>query len=181
MRLALACAAVLLGAVACEGGGPPAADVRGAGRPIAKLSPAHRAAAYDAAIRQAFDIEPGLVLMADSVSLPRTGGAEAGRPLPSEVLTRLRSNGTIQGLCSPASPAEGKAPTCDATAPGYVVRLSDVFQLGRDTVRLYVRADRYQLPAGGGPSARFAFEDGYELVRAGGGWNVIRRARRSGL
>jgi hypothetical protein len=48
-----------------------------------------------------------------------------------------------------------------------------------DTVRLFVAAERFRTAQGAGPAQRFAFESGFQLVRRGARWNVVRQARRT--
>jgi hypothetical protein len=171
--------ALLLAALAAASCARPeqSADLRGAGHPVARLSPADRAAAYDVALRQVFDVDSALTLLVDPAALPRDGGYERAHPIPGPVLLALRSNGAVRGTCEPARSEPGHAPSCRAGRAGYVVRLSDIFQLPGDTVRLFVAVERYRTPDAGSVK-RFAFEDGYELSRAARGWSVEKRARR---
>jgi hypothetical protein len=153
-------------------------DVRGAGLPPARLQPAARAAAYDAALRQAFDVDSSLVLLVDPALLPRDGSYAREDPLPGPVIRVLRQSGTVQGVCEPARPEPRLAPRCPAAKPGYAVRFSEVYRMPGDTVRLFVAAERFRTALGAGPAGPFAFESGFQLVRRGAGWSVVRQARR---
>lgn len=163
--------------VACAGEDRKADDVRGGGRPTATLTAGAQAAAYAAAIRQEFHVNEGLMLLADSAMLPRTDGLGNGGPVPPAVLAVLARDSIVRGRCVPVR-SERKAPTCDATLPGYIVRFSDVFQLTGDSARLYVRFERFQRAAAAESLPPLAFENGYELVRRGGRWVVVRKGRR---
>ena len=168
---------VMLAACTSDGKGAHASG-RGAGLDPASLPASASAAAYAAALGQAFDIGPGLVLLLDPTLLPSAGSGNATRELAPDVARRLRSTGVTQGTCEPRPGRSGAAPTCAARMAGYVVRVSDIFRLARDTVQLYVTAERYR-PAR--DSTHFAsplrFEQRYSLARHGGGWVVVTQER----
>jgi len=168
---------VLLAACSSDGKGAHASG-RGAGLSPASLPASARATAYGAALGQAFDIGPGLVLLLDPTLLPSAANGNATRELSADVARRLRSAGVTQGTCEPQAGHAGAAPTCAARAAGYVVRVSDIFRLAQDTVQLYVTAERYR-PAQ--DSTHFAsplrFEQRYSLARNGGGWVVVTQER----
>ena len=162
---------------ACAGERKDATDVRGGGRPVAKLTAGAQAAAYAAAIRQEFHVNEGLMLLADSAMLPRTDGLGDGGRVPPAVLAVLARDSVVRGRCAPVR-GERRAPTCESSLPGYIVRFSDIFQLAGDSARLYVRFERFQRAAATESLPPLAFENGYELVRRGGGWVVVRKGRR---
>jgi hypothetical protein len=143
------------------------------------LQPAVRAAAYDAALRESFDVDSALVLLVDPALLPRDGSYVRDDPLPGPVIRVLRESGTVRGVCEPARPDPRGAPRCPAPLPGYAVRFSEVYQMPGDTVRLFVAAERFRTTQGAGPAQRFAFESGFQLVRRGARWVVVRQARRT--
>lgn len=165
---------VLLGCPREEAG----PDIRGGGYPVAQLSPAARAAVYDRALRESFDVNEALVLLIDPARLPRAGGWQRDERVPSPVLSSLEGLGAVRGRCE-ATGDTTHAPRCDHVRPGYVVRVSDIFDRAGDSVRVFVAWDQYQPAAEAGTRGRFSFEDGYDLIPNGNAWRVVRRARRS--
>jgi hypothetical protein len=160
----------------CTGGEQASPAVaRGRGLPVASLSPADQARIYDAAVRSAFDVGPALSLLLAPRMLPRTAGRTGGDPAPSPLVEALRAREVIRGTCDPPV-AEKRAPTCQAAAPGYIVRFSPVFRFAADTVQLYLYAERYDTPASGAHQA-LRFERAYQIVRGGESWRVVREAR----
>lgn len=160
-------------------GTPSGPDVRGGGLPSARLGAAAVAGAYDAALRSAFDPDSALVLLVEPHLLPRDGSYATRSPtLGDDVVRSLRGQGMVNGTCTPQRPSAKHAPRCEARLPGYVVRFSEPYQMGRDTLRLFVYAERFRTTAGVGPNGRFDFETGFQLVRDGAGWRVAREARR---
>jgi hypothetical protein len=171
-------AALLLSAVACNTGADAGDDIRGGGAPSAKLNAAQKAGAYDAALREAFNVDSELVLLIDRSILPRSGGWESRDTLDAAVVRELRSAGAIRGECVPVRKDTKHGPTCVSNAPGYVVRVTDLFQVRGDTVRMFLAADRFHTATGIGPAQKFSFESGYELLRKNGKWAVVREGRR---
>ncbi|HSJ64191.1 MAG TPA: hypothetical protein VK922_09910 [Gemmatimonadaceae bacterium] len=170
-NFALALAAL----VACESGDEPRV-ARGAGLDVAGLSATDQARVYRAAAGAAFDLGPGLVLLAHPLLLPREAGMVGGDSLPSAVVGAMRNAGTIAGTCDPAPPPRGELPRCDASAAGYIVRFSDVLRISHDTVQVYLDAEQYTIP--GAPAQQIVqFEKAYQIVRQGGGWRVAREGR----
>jgi hypothetical protein len=109
--------------------------------------------------------------------LPRSAGYEGGDPVPNTLRDALRSRGAIRGLCRPTVQAPRRAPRCTADLPGYVVRFSEIFRRGRDTIQTHLFAERYDTPTTG-PSSKLRFEFAYQLTpREGGGWRVAREGR----
>lgn len=177
LSISRALGALLVLAAACSGAESDGPDIRGSGHRVAALDANQRAAAYDAALRQAFDVDSALVLLVDPAILPRNGSFARDAKLGDDVVQALQRAGMTRGSCEPADDPK-HAPRCAAAAPGYVVRFSDIYQMQGDTVRLFLAARRFQTTAGVGPSGRFAFESGFEVVRKGDGWRVAREGRR---
>lgn len=175
MWAAVASAALVAG---CEGGARASDDVRGGGLPVATLEPAIAAAAYEAALREAFDVDSALVLVVDPAPLPRDGSLHREGKLHDDVVRALLAGGTVRDICEPHRPDPKRGPQCATAAPGYVVRFSDVYRMTGDSARLFVAAERFQTRSGIGPAGRFAFETGFQLVRRGGQWTVVAAGRR---
>jgi hypothetical protein len=173
--------ALVLGLCACateeaEEEGPQS---RSAGRPRAELRPADAASAYVAALHEAFEINSGLFLLLDPAVLPRSGGYATSVNLSQPALRALRATNVVRGVCRPERPKVGYAPRCDVAAQGYAVRVSDIFQLPGDTVRLYLTAERFTSKRDtSGYHPAFAFEERYQLVRRGGQWVVVKKERK---
>ena len=151
---------------------------RGRGLQAASLSADAQARVYESAARAALDVGPSLSLLIHPRLLPATTGYAGGQPVPAEVARVLRERGIIRGTCeTPTDSARPKrTPTCEARAPGYVVRFSDVFQLGPDSVQVYFAAERYDTPASGAHEV-LRLEKAYQLAKRGGTWRVVREAR----
>lgn len=176
--LALSSVALLLAnVIACGDRGGDGPDVRGSGLRAAPLDDRGRAAVYDAALRQAFDVDSALVLLVDPAILPRNGTFARDAKLDDDVVARLQQAGATRGTCETTEDTR-RTPRCAAAGPGYVLRFSDVFQAKGDTVRVFVAAQRFRTASGLGPTSRFAFESGFEIVRQGSGWRVAREGRR---
>ena len=169
--------ALFLGLLAVACAQPEPEDGRGAGLETAALPAAEQASTYGAALRTAFELEPALSLLLDPGKLPRGSGDVARDSVPSAIAQAMLTSGVIQGQCNPRPGARDRyAPICDAPIPGYVVRMSDVYRLGADTLQLHVLVRRYDTPATG-PHSEFGFEEAYQLVRQEGDWRVVRKAR----
>ncbi len=163
--------------IACSGRGSDGPDIRGNGLRTAALDDRARALVYDAAMRQAFDVDSSLILLVDPAILPRNGSFARDARLGDDALSGMRRAGMTRGSCETVD--DGKhAPQCAADGPGYIVRFSDVYQARGDTVRVFLAAQRFRTTAGVGPAARFAFESAFEVVRRGDGWRVAREGRR---
>ena len=173
---AVLCALLLAG---CQGEDTTGDDVaRGGGLRPAALPAAAQARVYEAATRAALEVGPSLTLLMHPRLLPATAGYTGGQPVPPEVERALRERGIVRGTCeTPTDTARPKrTPTCEARAPGYVVRFSDVFQLGPDSVQVYFAAERYDTPASGAHEV-LRLEKAYQLAKRGGTWRVVREAR----
>lgn len=186
-RRAVAAAFAALATVGCGGADDDASVARGRGLAPAGLPPAAQAGVYAAALGAAFELEPALSLLLDPRLLPRDAGAGAGPPVPAPVVAELRRRGVVRGGCQPpvdsgaaadgaAGPARREAPRCEAAAPGYVVRASDVFRVAADTVQVHLAAERYRTPQGD-PQEALSFEKVYKLVARGDAWRVVGEAR----
>jgi hypothetical protein len=176
IRAMILAGALVSAVVACTE--KAAADLRGEGAPVAQIPPAERAAIYDRALRAAFDVNEALVLLVDPAKLPRSGGVARGDRIPAPVLAALERLGSVRGRCEPAVDTT-RAARCQHASAGYVVRMSDVFDRAGDSVRVFIAVERYQPAGEQGYVARFAFEDGYDLVPKGAGWRVVRRGRKT--
>jgi hypothetical protein len=166
--------AALLIAVACAE--DTSKYARGRRLDVASLPATDRAKIYAAALGGAFDLGPGLSILIDTSMLTRTSGLGAGAALGSDVRVALRATDVIQGECAPERREANRTPVCKADIPGYVVRFSDVFAMGGDSVQTHVFAERYDTPATGVHN-RFVIEQAYQLVKNGSGWKVVRKAR----
>jgi hypothetical protein len=164
--------------IACAGGEGDGPDIRGSGLRAAAVDDQSRATIYDAALRQAFDVDSSLILLVDPAILPRNGTFARGAKLSDATIQAMHRAGMTRGTCE--SVDDGRhAAQCAATGPGYVVRFTDVYQAKGDTVRVFVAAQRFRTTSGIGPAQRFAFESGFEIVKQGPkGWRVAREGRR---
>jgi len=153
--------------------------VRGPGLQIATLDLAQQTVVNAAAVRAAFDPDPNLSLLADPIYLPRTAGKEGGGSVAPALIARMKQQGIVRGTCQ--TPREGPkaVPVCPAALPGYVVRFSEIFQIGKDSVEVYLGATRYRR-APKEPSEVLTFERAYQLKRSRGDWLVMREARLPG-
>ncbi|MDB4882447.1 MAG: hypothetical protein JWL95_1213 [Gemmatimonadetes bacterium] len=154
--------------------GPP--QVRGAGFPLASLDVSEQAAVNGSALSAAFDPDPSLSLLIDPVYLPRTAGRLGGASVAPALIARMKQGGSIRGICQTPRDTTRTVPVCPAPLPGYVVRFSEVFQLGADSVEVYLGATRYRR-APKEPAEVLRFERAYQLVRVKGEWRVMREAR----
>ena len=150
--------------------------VRGPGLKLAQLPVPSRVAVYDVALRSAFDVGPGLVLMLDPRLLPRESGLGPGRPMPKPLVDALRQQRVVQGICESPTEASRQAPICEASSPGYIVRFSDVFRMGGDSVQLHIAVERYNT-ASSVQSEIMRFEKAFQVVGRGTTWRVARQGR----
>jgi len=176
MRRSIPAAAVFLTLLAACAKEEGPVQVRGAGLQVSTLDVAQQAEVNAAAVRAAFDPDPNLSLLADPIYLPRTSGKSGGGSVAPALIARMKQHGVVRGTCQ--TPREGPraVPVCPAALPGYVVRFSEIFQLGKDSVEVYLGATRYRR-APKEPSEVLAFERAYQLVRSRGDWVVMREAR----
>jgi hypothetical protein len=163
---------------ACTSNDAGSSSDRGAGLEVASLPASDRASAYAAAVREAFDVGPGLVLLLDPNVLPSARSGKTTHEVPSDVIRRLRGAGVIQGTCQPHSRTERMAPICTARTAGYIVRVSDIFRLATDSVQLYLTAERYRPSRDSTRAAsRLRLEQRYSLARHGNAWVVATKER----
>lgn len=149
---------------------------RGSGLRVASLPHDARAVIYDAAVREAFDVGPGLSLLLDSTFLPRERGLDGGKAVPRDLANALRARGVVKGACRPLPGESRGAPVCDAAAPGYIVRFSEIFRMPGDTVQLHLAAERYNTPTSAALEV-LRFEKAYQVVGKGTTWRVARAGR----
>lgn len=164
-------------ALACGPTGDDDANVaRGRKLALAALPAPAEGAVYDAAVRAAFDVGPGLTLLIHPLRLPRSAGYAGGDSVPAPLVRALRARGTVSGRCEPQRETLLDTPRCDSASPGYIVRASDVFRVSRDTVELYLSAEQFGAATGQKPPV-LRFEKIYQLVGSGTRWRVAREAR----
>lgn len=177
IRRATVAIAFGLSIAACAEKTPDDGYVRGPGLRVAGTLPAAaRAVIYDAAVREAFDVGPGLSLLLGANFLPRTPGLDGGAPVPKDVADALRQRGVIRGVCASLPGTERGAPVCDAPEPGYIVRFSEIFRMSADSVQVHVAAERYNTPTSAALEL-MRFEKAYQLVGSGMSWRVVRAGR----
>jgi hypothetical protein len=145
--------------------------------PVATLPPQQVAQVALGAIGGAFSADdPTLRILIDPAWLPRTEGLAGGDSIPANVSSAIRSLPMVAGTCQLPVKRMHTPLICPANRPGYVVRLSQPFQIGRDSVQVYLVAQQYGV-AGGNTPERIRFERAYQLVRRGSRWRVMREAR----
>jgi hypothetical protein len=150
--------------------------VRGHRLTLATLSADSRARAYEAALRGSFELrDPALTLLLDRRVLPREGGFGGTQRMNGAVEKALRDHHTVQGACEPDVTAR-RTPQCTARGPGYVVRFSDVFRRGGDTLEVYLGVQKFDTPSSGASEA-LRFERAYRLVPRGNEWQPTAEAR----
>ena len=173
-RLAVALSLALVTACTRESEGD--GFVRGPGLATTHLPVAAKVAIYDAALREAFDVGPGLTLLLDPRFLPRTTGLGPGTPVPKELVDALQRQRVVQGICQPPVSESREAPKCEVANPGYIVRFSDVFRVAGDSVQLHVAVQQYNTEtSAAAPVLRF--EKAYQVVGSGTKWRVARQGR----
>ena len=170
------CLLVVAG-LACSAPAKAPDQSRSAGLPVAKLSVEKQVAVYDAAIHAAFDVGPDLFLVTHRKRLPGGAGLEGGDALPAALGAALEAAGLTHGSCDPVRTTDQRAPLCAVERSGYIIRATEIFQAGGDTLRMNFRSELYAASQGAG-AAPFAFEMAYKLVPRGAGqWRVIAEGR----
>jgi hypothetical protein len=150
--------------------------VRGKGLTVAAVPAATQARIYEAAARGSFDVDNTSLLL-DRRQLPRGVGLEDGGRVDQAVIAEMRRRGSIKGTCEPPLTGSRGAPKCTADYPGYIVRFSPVFSLGKaDSVQVYIFSQKYDTPASGN-NDRLRFERAYQVVRRGDEWRAVREGR----
>ena len=150
---------------------------RGPGLTVASVPTRDAVAIYRATLSGSFNVnDPSLWILVDSLLLPRSAGLEGGTPMSPALIAALRNAGVTKGVCTvPVHPTREPL-RCDAERAGYAVRFSDLLQLGRDSVQVYVVVEQYATPSG--PAAeRLRFERAYHVSRRGTVWRATREAR----
>ena len=151
--------------------------VRGHKLRVASMTADARIAVYRAAVGAAFDLrDPALTLLLDRRTLPRVGGMAEGGRLSGPVSNGLRERSIVQGVCEPPITTSRKTPVCTARGPGYIVRFSDVFARGGDSVEVYLAVQKFDTPSSGA-SESLRFERAYQLVRHGDLFEPTQEAR----
>ena len=167
---------LLLLASGCGKGAPEDSYVRGHGVPVAALPVAAESQVVEASIRAAFDVDPALALRVHPRRLPRSAGDSGGDPVASDLTRLLRDRGVVRGTCEPIRNSPRDTPRCSGPEAGYIIRVSDVFAVSRDTFELYLGVEKYGASTGQKPEA-LRFEKVYQLVREGQRWRVVREGR----
>ncbi|MBC7896838.1 MAG: hypothetical protein H7066_15585 [Cytophagaceae bacterium] len=163
--------------LACSAPAPQADTSRSNGLPVATLSVEQQVAVYDAAIRAAFDVSPDLFLVSHQRRLPEGAGLDGGDTLPAALGAGLERGGLTHGSCDPVRSTGQRAPLCPVARSGYIIRATEIFQAGGDTLRMNFRSELYAASQGSGQEP-FAFEMAYKLVpRAAGTWRVVAEGR----
>jgi hypothetical protein len=164
------------GALAACSRGDDSNVVRGKGLEVASFPAPVAARIYEAAARGSFDVD-NTPLLIDRRRLPLGIGLDDGGPLDSATIAEMRSRGTVKGACEPPLEGTTGAPKCAAEYPGYVVRFSSIFSLGKpDSVQVYMFSQKYDTPASGN-NDRLRFERAYQIVRTGDNWRAVREGR----
>ena len=160
----------------CGKGAPEDSYVRGHGVQVAKLPVAAESQIVEASIRAAFDVDPALTLRVHPRRLPRSAGDSGGAPVASGLTRLLRERGVVLGTCEPVRSSPRDTPRCSGPEAGYIIRVSDVFAISRDTFELYFGVEKFGASTGLKPEA-LRFEKVYQLVREGQRWRVVREGR----
>ena len=173
-RIALACLAVVVAAGCSKG---KVQDYRGAGLPADTILLNDQVLVYRAMLWASFPMDdPSLIILADPLLLPRSEGLFGGDAMPSEVLSAMKAMGVVKGTCQLPVRATAVPLACPAERPGYVVRFSEPFRLGRDSLQVHLAAQNYTV-TNGPKIERIRFERAYYLVRTPTGWRAVREAR----
>lgn len=161
-------------ASACDRGSVP---YRGAGLQVDTLPLGDMVAVYRAALAGSFRLDdPALSILVDPKFLPRESGLAGGDTMPATLLTALRGQGLVKGTCQVPVRDTRMPLICRAERAGYVVRFSEPFALGRETVQVHVVVQQFAIP--NGPMAeRLRFERAYHVARRGSTWRAVREAR----
>jgi len=159
-----------LSIAACQSDDPNI--VRGKRLAVASLPAGTQARIYEAAARGSFDVE-GTSLLLDQRLLPRTIGLSDGGRVAENVVAAMRERGSIKGTCEPSLTGTVGTARCRAEFPGYVVRYSPVFAITKDSVQVYLYAQKYDTRASG-KSETLRFERAYQIVRNGDDWHAVR-------
>jgi hypothetical protein len=150
---------------------------RGPGLQVASLPVADRVAVYRAAVAGSFHLDdPTLSILVDPTLLPRTAGLAGGAAVPAEVLAGLRESGLAKGTCVIPIKRTSQPLVCQADRAGYLVRFSDPFAIGRDSVQVNIVVEQYAIPYGN-RAERLRFERAYQVAQQGTSWRAVREGR----
>jgi hypothetical protein len=150
---------------------------RGGGLTVAPLPVADQVSVYRASLAAAFQLgDPSLSLLLDPRFLPRKAGLGPGLIMPPALVSAMGERGVVRGTCAAPRAETRKTLNCRAALPGYVVRFSEVFALGADSVQAYVVVQKYDTPVSGATQA-LRFEKVYQVVRHDGEWSAAREGR----
>ena len=176
MRLTEAAYMAVVAALAC-GCANPEPDYRGKGLHVDTLSTADMVGVYRATLAGSFNLgDPSLSILVDPVLLPRSATLAGGDTMQAGVLSALRQNNVVQGLCKIPLHATKMPLICRAERAGYVVRFSPPYALGPDSVQVHVAVEQYAIP-NGAAEQRLRFERAYYVARRGETWRTVREAR----
>jgi len=170
----------LVAVVACAKKDDFADAVRGRRLSVAVVTAPVQAAINRAAVSEAFTIEPSLVLMLDTMYLPRTGGLAGVKPVPLPVRAAMRNSGLIEGICQLSTTDDRHTPVCATATAGYIVRFSEIFRIAPDTVQVHLLSVRYQTPTSR-PTESLRFERAYRIVGSGNKWRAVSAGRISSI
>lgn len=174
-RLALACVAILAAADCTKG---KVEDYRGAGLPADTLLLNDQIMLYRAVLWASFPMDdPNTSIFVDPLYLPRSEGLSGGDAMTIEIINAMKAMGVVKGACQlpvSESPVPLTCPT--AERPGYVVRFSQPYHLGQDSLQVHMAAQNYNLPTG--PKVeRSRYEHAYIMVRTATGWKGVGEAK----
>ena len=177
MTVTLRCLGLAAVSVIAGGCAPAAPDYRGTGLHVDTLSATDLVGVYRATLAGSFTLgDPSLSILVDPVLLPRSASLAGGDTMQANVLAGLRRENIVQGLCKIPLSATKMPLICRAERAGYVVRFSEPFALGPDSVQVHLAVEQYAIP-GGKPEQRLRFERAYHVARRAGGWRTVREAR----
>jgi hypothetical protein len=150
---------------------------RGPGLTVATLPLNDVVAVYRAALAGSFRLDdPTLFILADPTFLPRTPGLVGGDRMPGDLLATLQQSGLSKGTCTVPVTNTRFPLVCPAERPGYVVRFSQPFAMGTDSVQVHLVVQQYATPSGA-RAERLRFERAYYVARRGSAWRAVREAR----
>jgi hypothetical protein len=160
--------------IACD---RPSVLYRGPGLAVDTLPLSDVVGVYRATLGGAFRLDdPTLSLLVDPMLLSRESGLAGGDSMPSKLLAMLRGGGLVKGTCKVPVRNTRTPLICRGERAGYVVRFSQPFALGPDSVQVYLVVQQYALPTG--PiTERMRFERAYHVVKRGSTWRAVREGR----
>lgn len=173
-RILIACVA-LLAVAGCTKG--KVEDYRGTGLPAETLLLNDQILVYRAVLWASFPMDdPNISILVDPLYLPRSEGLFGGDAMPNEVTAAMKAMGVVKGSCV-LPVRESPAPlSCPAERAGHVVRFSEAYGLGRDSLQVHMAAQNYAV-ANGPKAERTRFERAFIMVRTATGWKAVGEAR----